>query len=429
LISPILSNTNNQMYRLFITILTISLITACSIEEKLTDGVIWRSALNQKSLIYDVGLGYPTYKNNVVYHSTPVPWGTQESILHGLDTETGKEKWRLSNNDFHPKKDLRFNSFAYGYQRENVVIGCDSKGGIPTPECYAYAIDIESGKVLWVKPILTDYLQVGYSVKGMGKYAYIDAFTDDIFSLLKVDIESGEISVPFKVAITDFPDEIKNQNPVFFNCYLAPIYKNSKGDDIVACSLMSRNLTRPNDLLVVLYVYNLTQNSKVYSTTITLKDGCNARINYHDGKILIGKYHTVYCYDAFENKKYWEKSIILNDGIGRGSGNDEIMQVMSFNNLALVYCVDKLVCFDLNTGLLKYNVSANDNTASIIDGIIYQREGSDLGMRDPNTGSLLKRIATGRDEQSFSSARPNGADGKIFVHTYTHAYCIKAWGK
>ena len=120
---------------------------------------------------------------------------------------------------------------------------------------------------------------------------------------------------------------------------------------------------------------------------------------------------------------------MLNDGVGLGSGNDEIMQVHIANNLALVYCVDRLVCFDINTGLLKYNVLANDNTASIIDGIIYQREGSDLGMRDSNTGKLLKRIATGRDEQAFSSSRPNGADGKIFVHSYTHAYCIKAWGR
>ena len=417
------------MFRIIIMLFTVTFLNACKIDEKFGEGVVWRTPLNQKALIFDLGIGYPIFKNTVVFHSTPEPWGIQESILHGLDTETGKEKWRLTNKDFYPKKDLRFNTYGYVYQNDNIVVSCDFKGSIPTPECYAYAIDIDAGKVIWVKPIQTDYRQVGFSVKGMGKYAYIDACTDTKFSLLKVNIETGENSVPFEVGISDLPEEISSKNPIYFNCFLSEIYKNNNGDDLVACSLMSRTDSMPNDLLVTLYVYNLTQNLNVYSTVVSLKDGGNARINYSDGKLIIGKYHNVYCYDAFENKKYLEKSVMLNDGVGLGSGNDEIMQVHIANNLALVYCVDRLVCFDINTGLLKYNVLANDNTASIIDGIIYQREGSDLGMRDSNTGKLLKRIATGRDEQAFSSSRPNGADGKIFVHSYTHAYCIKAWGR
>jgi outer membrane protein assembly factor BamB len=122
--------------------------------------------------------------------------------------------------------------------------------------------------------------------------------------------------------------------------------------------------------------------------------------------------------------------VILNDGIGMGSGNDEIMKVIAFENFALVYCVDRLVCFDLNTGVIKYNVPAAGSTApAIIDGIIYQRDQSDLQMRDPKTGKELKRVATGKNEQAFSSSRPNGANGKIFVHSYSDAYCIKAWGK
>jgi outer membrane protein assembly factor BamB len=418
------------MNRLYITLSTLSFLFACNTDEKLAEGVFWRTPLNQKSLIYDDGLGYPVYKNTVAFHSTPSPFGVHESILHGLDTETGKEKWRLTNKDFTPKKDLRFGSFGEAYQRENIVVGCDIKGGIPIPECYAYAIDIEAGKVLWVKPISTDYRRVGFTIKGMEKYAYIDACTDNKFSLMKIDIETGAITVPFEVGISDLPEEIRTENPVYFNCFLAPIYKNSNGDELVACSLICRSETKPNDLMVTLYVYNLTQNSKVYSTIVTLKEDGNAWITYQEGKILIGKYHTVYCYDAFENKKLWEKSVMLYDGVGLGSGNDMIMQILSTKSLALAYCVDRLVSFDLNTGLLKHNVLApGSNTASIIDGIIYQREGSDLGMRDPNTGTLLKRIATGRDEQAFSSSRPNGTDGKIFVHTYTHAYCIKAWGK
>ena len=84
----------------------------------------------------------------------------------------------------------------------------------------------------------------------------------------------------------------------------------------------------------------------------------------------------------------------------------------------------------MNTGKPIYHVeAAGGNDVAIIDGVIYQRESSDLQMRDPRTGKELKRVATPPNEQAFSSARPNGADGKIFIHSYTHAYCIKAWGK
>ena len=106
------------------------------------------------------------------------------------------------------------------------------------------------------------------------------------------------------------------------------------------------------------------------------------------------------------------------------------MQVFGYDNIALGFTVDRLFAFDLNTGIKKYDVpAAGSNTANIIDGIIYQRDRSDLQMRDPYTGKELKRISTGKNEQAFSSSRPNGANGKIYIHSYTDAYCIKAWEK
>ena len=106
------------------------------------------------------------------------------------------------------------------------------------------------------------------------------------------------------------------------------------------------------------------------------------------------------------------------------------MQVFGYDNLGLGFTVVRLFAFDINTGVKLYDVpAAGSNTANIINGIIYQREHSDLQIRDSKTGKELKRIATGVNEQAFSSSRPNGADGKIFVHTYSDAYCIKAWEK
>jgi len=88
---------NKKMYRNLYILFLLATLTACCKEEMVDNNVFWHTPLNQKSLIYDSGLGYPIYKNTVVFHSTPVPYGVEESILHGLDTETGKEKWQLTN--------------------------------------------------------------------------------------------------------------------------------------------------------------------------------------------------------------------------------------------------------------------------------------------------------------------------------------------
>ena len=419
------------MYRViaacFYTVFLCYFTSCCKDENKSEDGVIWKNRISGKGSIGARGLGYPIYNNTVVFHSTPNI--DDESIIHGLDIETGKEKWRLTAADFFPKKSLvLYNTFGT-YQKDNIVVASDEiyKPLNTDVERYIYGIDIDKGKVLWVTQLPADYYSLGAMIKGAGQYAYVDATSDSKISLLRVNIETGELSSAIDVFNNvDVPLEVRSLNLDFAGFYFSEIYKNSNGDDMVALSLMPYI---PNKSYVpVLYVYNLTKKAKVYTTTVTF-DGSNAWIYHLNGKIIIGTQKTAFCYDAFENKKYWEKSVVLNDGVGSGSGNDEILQVLGYDNLALVYCVDRLVAFDINTGAVKYNVPSSHTAANIIDGVIYQREGSDLQMRDPRTGRELKRIVTGINEQAFSSSRPNGKDGKIFIHSYTDAYCIKAWGR
>lgn len=381
-------------------------------------------------MIFDDGVGYPVYKNTVVFHSTPEPWGDfRESILYGLDTETGKEKWRLTNADFIPKKSLNFICNFGTYQKENILIACDdvNVAMYPNGERYIYGIDIEKGKVIWVTPLPSEYREIGHTIRGAGKYAYVNAVSNTKSSLLRVNIETGELTSAIDVISTiDLPDEIIALNPIFSGFYFTDIYKNADGDEMVALSLMPDLPDTP--LMSVLYVYNLTKKSKVYTTTVTM-DGSNFWIDQLNGKLVMGSQKTAYCYDAFENKKYWEKSVVLNDGVGFGSGNDEILQVMAYDNLALIFCVDRLVCFDINTGALKYNVIASHAQAKIVDGVMYNQDDNDLVMRDVYTGKVLKRYATGLNEEGFARTRPNVVDGRVYIHSYTDAYCIKAWGR
>lgn len=417
---------NSKIIIYFSYILLLTSCTSCK-DEMLNNNVFWKIPLNQKSLIYDSGLGYPTYKNTVVFHSTPEPWGIHESILHGLNIETGKEKWRLTNKDFYPKKDLQFNNVDYFYQNENIVVACDFVNDL-TDERYIYSIDIDAGKVLWVKELPSGYTEMGRILRGSGKYAYIDA-TDRYshFSLLRVNIETGELSNILNITNEDLPLSLQQFKPNFFICTFSDVYKNSAGDEFIAFSLNGVSESR-KPLLMALYVFNLSKQQKAYAIPVacrdSLYDGNYGRICYHDGKIIIGKSAEVLCFDAYEDKgTYWKYFIGT-------AGNDFVMQVFGYDNLALGFTVDRLFAFDINTGVKLYDVPATgSNSANIIDGTIYNEDHNDLLMRDPKTGKELKRIKTGINEEGFSSSRPNGADGKIFVHTYSDAYCIKAWEK
>jgi outer membrane protein assembly factor BamB len=421
---------NTKLVIVCFYILALSSCTSCKDEVSLDNDIFWRNRICGKKLIYDSGVGYPVYNNTVVFHSTPVPWGDfRESILYGLDTGTGKEKWRLTNVDFAPKKSLEFDCSFGTYQKDNVLIASDDVSAAMNPngERDIYAIDIEKGKVLWITTMPSEYRRIGHTIRGAGKYAYVNAVSNTKSSLLQVDIETGELSSAIDiVSNVDLPQEINALNPEFAGFYFTDIYQNSDGDDMVALSLMPYIADKP--YMSVLYVYNLTKKSKVYTTTVTM-DGSNFWIYQLNGKLVMGSQKTAFCYDAFENKKYWEKSVVLNDGVGFGSGNDEILQVMAYDNLALIFCVDRLVCFDINTGALKYNVIASHAQAKIVDGVIYNEDADDLVMRDVYTGKILKRYATGLNQEGFARTRPNVVDGKVYIHSYTHAYCIKAWGK
>lgn len=412
------------------------LMVSCH-NEDLQNGIYWNIPLNQKSLIYDSGLGYPVYKNTVVFHSTPEPWGIHQSILHGLDTETGKEKWRLTNADFYPKKDMRFNNAFYFYQYENIVVACDFAYQT-SQEHYIYAIDIDKGKVLWIKEMPSGYTQIGRLVRGSGKDAYIDAQQDTTkFTLFKIDIETGNYSEVFNFTKDNLPHSIPEKRVSFFQ--FSEIYKNSNNEDLIACSFNGYNSDKNiRKSYMTLFVYNLSKEQAVYSTYVNSQtnesdwDDVDGHVCYFNNKILIGKGRNVYCYDAFSDNgsPLWQHSSILNDGVGRGSGNDYVTQVFGHDNILLAFCIDHLIAFDINTGKLLYNVSANGGSAAaIIDGILYDEDHNDFLMRDPNTGKELKRISTGKNEEGFSSSRPNGADGRIYIHTYSDAYCINAWGK
>ncbi len=419
--------------KLIICTLYVYLICSCTSckDEMLNNDVFWKIPLNQKSLIYDSGLGHSIYKNTVVFHSTPEPWGIHQSILHGIDIDTGKEKWRLSNSDFAPKKDLQFNSVDYFYQYENIVVGADFQYKDYGKETYMYSIDIEKGKVLWVKEFTTKGLQFGRMVVGKGKTAYVDFMKDTTdFSLIKINIETGDCTEAINFTKNDIPTNLSEKIVAFSQ--MSQIYTDNSSNEYIALSFNGYNSDRNRyKTYMTLCVYNLSEKKIEYTKYVNNQvlgenewDDFYGRLTFHNGKLFIGKGRNFYCVDAYE-----DKGILWQQATGT-YGNDNAMQVFGYDNLALGFTVDRLFALDINTGVKLYDVPATgSNSANIIDGIIYNEDHNDFLMRDPKTGKELKRIKTGINEEGFSSSRPNGADGKIFVHTYSDAYCIKAWGK
>ena len=421
------------MFKKYILLLVLLILLSCKEEANINNDIYWKIPLNEKSMIYDPGIGYPIYNNTVVFHSTPQPWGNiRESVLHGLDTKTGMEKWRLTNKDFYPKKSLEFAATGYYYyQYNNIFVGADYYFNDSNKEKYLYAFDIEKGEVLWIKPITSDCVQFGAMVIGKNKTAYVDFMKDTTeFSLIKIDIETGNYSEVFKFTKSDIPQNMPEKSVMFHQ--MSQIYIDNNNNEYVAFSFNGYNYNKDRyKAYMTLCVYNLTQNKIAYSTYVNTQtlgtdeyDDFYGGVTFHNGKLFVGKGKRFFCFDAYENKGVlWQ----YKTGI---YGTDNAMQVFGYDNLALGYTLDRLFVFNINTGSRIYDVAVGGSSSSnIIDGIIYQREGSDLTMRDPHTGRELKRIATGLNEQAFSSSRPNGKDGKIYLHSYTDAYCIKAWGK
>ena len=421
-----------------ILLAAVIIITACCKDESMKGqdpSVVWVNRICGNDLIGDKGLGYPIYKNTVVFHSTPLPInGAYQSVLYGLDTETGKEKWKLSNTDFAPMDRLQFMNWGYYYQYENIIVVSDYFYKTPYKTFY-YGIDIQTGKVLWVKSLPTNYNEMGILVRGYENMAYIDARTSNKLDLLKINIQTGEMNVVNVINRNELPPDII-KNTEISACTFTDVYKAPNGDNLMGISVNCGDSLERSRWDMVLVVYNLTTYTRVYTSHVISNDPIfntfYGRICHHDGKILVGKDRNVYCYDAFTDKggPLWSSPVSMNDGVGRGSGNDNVMQMFGYKNLLLAYCVDHLNAFDINTGKVVYNINGpGNNDAAIIDGILYQRWYSDLGMIDPNTGKLLKRVATPKDDQAFANSRPSGANGKIYLHSYTDAYCIKAWGK
>ncbi len=191
------ANIHKIIFRIFI-LAAVAIATACCKDDTLKGqdpAVVWVNRICGNSMIADIGLGYPIYKNTVVFHSTP--FGDkfpQDSYLHGLDTETGKEKWRLTRSDFAPIKDFKFLTLQYCYQHENIVVGNDLVRK-DSPQSYCYGINIETGKVLWVKQLPRGYNDIGDIVRGSGEIAYINAMNFEKFDLLKINIQTGEMNV------------------------------------------------------------------------------------------------------------------------------------------------------------------------------------------------------------------------------------------
>ncbi len=427
------ANIHKIIFRIFI-LAAVAIATACCKDDTLKGqdpAVVWVNRICGKDLIGAKGLGHPIYKNTVVFHSTPD--GDLVPNIHGLDTETGKEKWKLSTADFTPMKSLNLFNMGYYYQNQNIVVGADHY--YKSTSAYYYAIDIEAGKVLWVKPFPSGYNEIGHLVRGFGNTAYIDARTGQKVDVLKIDILTGNLSIMNVINKDELPKDIIKNTEISYITF-TDVYKAPNGNDMLGVSVNCDDSLEHSKWDMVLVVYNLTTNTRVYTSHVISNDPVFntffGRICYHDGKILVGKDRNVYCFDAFTDKggPLWSSPVSMNDGVGFGSGNDNVMQIFGYNNKLLAICIDHLNAFDINTGKVIYNVDGSGGTdAAIIDGILYQRWYSDLGMIDPNTGKLLKRVATPKDDQAFANSRPSGANGKIYLHSYTDAYCIKAWGK
>ena len=158
--------------------------------------------------------------------------------------------------------------------------------------------------MIWVNEFKQKGYQFGRITVGKDKYAYVDFQKDTTeFSLIKVDIETGNFSEIFKFTQADIPEAIPTKKVDFST--MSKVYTDYLGNEYIALSFNGYNYDEDRfKVYMTLCVYNLTEKKIVYIKYVNNKalgenewDDLTGKICYSNGNLFIGKGKTIYCYD------------------------------------------------------------------------------------------------------------------------------------
>lgn len=364
--------------------------------------IAWKTKIIENVLI-DYSFPLARWNNIVVCMGQA---GENMQRLMGLDASTGQVQWTWT--DF----------FEYGqptgvvvtyqwYQIDNALLfGYSGK---------QYCVDISTGSTLWRR--YRNYSSRGV-ITGTGYQYIIVGTTFDSSGEMYDNIYLGDIRDP----------EIEQciykgtRGRAIGEPYL---YRDANGALRVSFLEVLRNIGVPDyNYTAYLVGLDVTSGTETYRTIVysQTKEGGRAitKVDGNKGYSVVGR--RIVCTELGTGKIRWFQNF---------PGDFLFSGFIIVDGTIYANCEDTyLYALDAETGLIKWREKSSGTSSPLfyMDGVLYYVGGGDgmLHAVDAATGKHLWKIdPPERNDYGFTRSRPTGFDGRLYVTSWTTAYCYR----
>jgi outer membrane protein assembly factor BamB len=279
-----------------------------------------------------------------------------------------------------------------------------------------YCVDLNNGTTIW--KVLDSHINNGRFMKTIHLTQY--CYHADI---------SGD-SVPMKfaffVATTDQPESellyqvdarVGATEPTFF------VSKDGKEQILFVETIEKQGQLIPDTYLVC---YDYRDKRIIYRTPFHISQR-GGLMNVRPGIIYNSMFYKdagrrIVCYDPNTGKLIWYQDF---------PGDFFFSGFIIVDGTIYANCEDTyLYALDAETGLIKWREKSSGTSSPLfyMDGVLYYVGGGDgmLHAVDAATGKHLWKIdPPERNDYGFSPSRPTGFDGRLYVTSWTTAYCYR----
>ncbi len=332
---------------------------------------------------------------------------TGQQVLLGLDANTGKERWRWRE---------YFSTFELDtwipFVWENYLVF--GSGG------RRYCVDMATGRTVW--RMRDSYTNGSEFVRLFEPWQY--SFIADI---------GGDTAVgKFACFVSDVHQptpELLYQSDSMVGLCLPAAYVNQNGEKVLLFVEHDWKTRKDSGQLTsnsYLFCYRLSDNTTVYRVPYARTKN-KGLVDNRPGVIYNNRYYKdagqrIVCYDPDTGRLIWYQDF---------PGDFLFSGFIIVDGTIYANCEDTyLYALDAETGLIKWREKSSGTSSPLfyMDGVLYYVGGGDgkLHAVDAATGKHLWKIdPPERNDYGFTRSRPTGFDGRLYVTSWTTAYCYR----
>lgn len=343
------------------------------------------------------------YFPQFMYKKSLITYGENNSKaqIYSLDINSGKVEWLWD--DTFDSHGARTNQV---HVDNNILVWRNTRK--------VYAVNLDDGKTLWKKNIITELGFNTDDMTGIGTYFLFHTSRPSYFS---GQTKTGEIEASPKLNITN--RTFHSRLAMFVNTPPNIVYSITTKDTLAVLPYGTIDGEDANFFTI----YNLTKNQEIYTKTIP--GDTSGAFSYpplvHSGKIYFPSGAFILCFDLKTGNELWRtrfRSIFFTSGIMIANN-----KIFCNNNDGFSYCLDP----ENGKAIWKTATRSGGSLPFLMNDVLYftsEADGHLYGL-DANDGKILMKIEDPRGGIGFQDV-VTGTGDKIFAATYTTLYCFKA---